>query len=159
MGAMGVMGMMSKRTEGQQHCCWESLRDYSLVKLKLQPSQTELLFRSVDDCFLPCGRLDHADGWAMRDGWTRLPAGAIDKRNKEKPSEKKKIKKKNIRKRKGGGGRLLHLFRKILPFLIYNPWAGTCWSFLPLRSKIWSGRSSSVLLSSSFSAILYMWVV
>ena len=36
---------------GQQHCCWESLRDYSLVKLKLQPSQTELLFRSVDDCF------------------------------------------------------------------------------------------------------------
>ena len=51
MGAMGVMGMMSKRTEGQQHCCWESLRDYSFVKLKLQPSQTELLFRSVDDCF------------------------------------------------------------------------------------------------------------
>ena len=37
--------------EGQQHCCWESLRDYSFVKLKLQPSQTELLFRSVDDCF------------------------------------------------------------------------------------------------------------
>ena len=37
---------------GQQHCCWESLRDYSLVKLKLQPSQTELLFRSVDDSFL-----------------------------------------------------------------------------------------------------------
>ena len=36
----------------QQHCCWESLRDYSLVKLKLQPSQTELLFRSVDDSFL-----------------------------------------------------------------------------------------------------------
>ena len=51
MGAMGVMGMMSKRTAGQQHCCWESLRDYSFVKLKLQPSQTELLFRSVDDCF------------------------------------------------------------------------------------------------------------
>ena len=51
MGAMGVMGMMSKRTEGQQHCCWESLRDYSFVKLKLQPSQTELLFRSVDDSF------------------------------------------------------------------------------------------------------------
>ena len=48
---MGVMGMMSKRTEGQQHCCWESLRDYSFVKLKLQPSQTELLFRSVDDIF------------------------------------------------------------------------------------------------------------
>ena len=38
--------------EGQQHCCWESLRDYSFVKLKLQPSQTELLFRSVADCFL-----------------------------------------------------------------------------------------------------------
>ena len=113
--------------KGQQHCCWESLRDYSLVKLKLQPSQTELLFRSVDDAG-PCGRMGHADGWA------RLPAGAIDKRNKEKPSEKKKIKKKNIRKRKGGGGRRLHLFRKILPFLIYNPWAGTCWSFLPLRS-------------------------
>ena len=36
---------------GQQHCCWESLRDYSLVKLKLQPSQTELLFRSVADSF------------------------------------------------------------------------------------------------------------
>ena len=136
---------------GQQHCCWESLRDYSLVKLKLQPSQTELLFRSVDDSFLPCGRMGHADGWA------RLPAGAIDKRKKHQ--KKKKIKKKNIRKRKGGGGRLLHLFRKILPFLIYNPWVGTCWSFLPLRSKIWSGRSSSVLLSSSFSAILYMWVV
>ena len=51
MGVMGIMGMMSKRTEGQQHCCWESLRDYSFVKLKLQPSQTELLFRSVDDCF------------------------------------------------------------------------------------------------------------
>ena len=51
MGMMGTMGMMSKRTEGQQHCCWESLRDYSFVKLKLQPSQTELLFRSVDDCF------------------------------------------------------------------------------------------------------------
>ena len=32
---------------GQQHCCWESLRDYSFVKLKLQPSQTELLSRSV----------------------------------------------------------------------------------------------------------------
>ena len=51
MGVMGIMGMMSKRTEGQQHCCWESLRDYSFVKLKLQPSQTELLFRSVADCF------------------------------------------------------------------------------------------------------------
>ena len=37
--------------KGQQHCCWESLRDYSLVKLKLQPSQTELLFRSVVNCF------------------------------------------------------------------------------------------------------------
>ncbi len=36
----------------QQHCCWESLWDYSLVKLKLQPSQTELLFRSVADSFL-----------------------------------------------------------------------------------------------------------
>ena len=36
----------------QQHCCWESLRDYSFVKLKLQPSQTELLFRSVDDSFI-----------------------------------------------------------------------------------------------------------
>ena len=35
----------------QQHCCWESLRDNSLVNLKVQPSQTELLFRSVDDCF------------------------------------------------------------------------------------------------------------
>jgi len=32
---------------------------------------------------------------AMRDGWARLPAGAIDKRNKKKTSEKK-----NIRKRK-----------------------------------------------------------
>ena len=52
MGVMGMMGIMSKRTEGQQHCCWESLRDYSFVKLKLQPSQTELLFRSVDDSFL-----------------------------------------------------------------------------------------------------------
>ena len=56
MGVMGIMGMMSKRTEGQQHCCWESLRDYSFVKLKLQPSQTELLFRSVADSF----SLDHA---------------------------------------------------------------------------------------------------
>ena len=56
MGMMGTMGMMSKRTEGQQHCCWESLRDYSFVKLKLQPSQTELLFRSVADSFF----LDHA---------------------------------------------------------------------------------------------------
>ena len=56
MGMMGTMGMMSKRTEGQQHCCWESLRDYSFVKLKLQPSQTELLFRSVADSF----SLDHA---------------------------------------------------------------------------------------------------
>ena len=36
---------------GQQHCCWESLRDYSFVKLKLQPSQTELLSRSVADSF------------------------------------------------------------------------------------------------------------
>ena len=44
------------RTVGQQHCCWESLRDYSFVKLKLQPSQTELLFRSVDDSFC------HPDG-------------------------------------------------------------------------------------------------
>ena len=52
MGIMGMMGMMSKRTEGQQHCCWESLRDYSFVKLKLQPSQTELLSRSVADSFL-----------------------------------------------------------------------------------------------------------
>ena len=82
MGAMGVMGMMSKRTEGQQHCCWESLRDYSFVKLKLQPSQTELLFRSVADSFLPygrgepCGQLfamrtafGHADGWSHADGW------------------------------------------------------------------------------------------
>ena len=153
MGIMGVMGADGsygkgergqwKGAMGQQHCCWESLRDYSLVKLKLQPSQTELLFRSVDDSFLPCGRLSHADGWAMRtvgpcgrlghaDGWARLPAGAIDKRKKHQ--KKKKIKKKNIRKRKGGGGRRLHLFRKILPFLIYNPWAGTCWNFLPLRS-------------------------
>ena len=41
--------------EGQQHCCWESLRDYSFVKLKLQPSQTELLFRSVADCFFSMG--------------------------------------------------------------------------------------------------------
>ena len=47
--------------EGQQHCCWESLRDYSLVKLKLQPSQTELLFRSVDDCFFSMGN-DGRDG-------------------------------------------------------------------------------------------------
>ncbi len=53
---MGAMGMMSIRKLGQQPCCWESLRDYSLVKLKLQSSQTELLFRSVDDSFLPCGR-------------------------------------------------------------------------------------------------------
>ena len=45
----------------QQHCCWESLRDNSLVNLKVQPSQTELLFRSVADCFLPCGRMGHAD--------------------------------------------------------------------------------------------------
>ena len=36
---------------GQQHCCWESLRDNSLVNLKVQPSQTELLFRSVDNSF------------------------------------------------------------------------------------------------------------
>jgi len=58
MRVMGMMGAMSKRTEGQQHCCWESLRDYSFVKLKLQSSQTELLFRSVVDCFfLPCGHI------------------------------------------------------------------------------------------------------
>ena len=65
MGAM-ERGQWGNGAMGQQHCCWESLRDYSLVKLKLQPSQTELLFRSVDDSFLPCGRLGHADGWAMR---------------------------------------------------------------------------------------------
>ena len=40
---------------GQQHCCWESLRDYSFVKLKLQQSQTELLSRSVDNSFLAMG--------------------------------------------------------------------------------------------------------
>ncbi len=79
MGIMGVMGADGnhgsygkgergqwKGAMGQQHCCWESLRDYSLVKLKLQPSQTELPFRSVDDSFWPCGRLGHADGWTMR---------------------------------------------------------------------------------------------
>ena len=53
-----------KGAMGQQHCCWESLRDYSLVKLKLQPSQTELLFRSVVDCFLcHAGRWSHAGRW------------------------------------------------------------------------------------------------
>ena len=31
------------------------LRDYSFVKLKLQPSQTELLSRSVDNSFLAMG--------------------------------------------------------------------------------------------------------
>ena len=67
-------GGNGKGAMGQQHCCWESLRDYSLVKLKLQPSQTELLFRSVDDSFLPCGRLGHADGWAMR---TAEPCGRL----------------------------------------------------------------------------------
>ncbi|MBQ9163223.1 MAG: hypothetical protein IJ163_00435, partial [Bacteroidaceae bacterium] len=36
----------------------------------------------------------HADGWA------RLPAGAIDKRNKEKPSEKKTIRKEKHQKKK-----------------------------------------------------------
>ena len=44
-----------KGGRGQQHCCWESLRDYSLVNLKVQPSQTELPFRSVDDCFFSMG--------------------------------------------------------------------------------------------------------
>ena len=58
-------------------------------------------------------------------------------KKKKKTSEKEKNQKeKHQKKIKGGGGRRLHLFRKILPFLIYNPWAGTCWSFLPLRSKI-----------------------
>ncbi|MGM9686668.1 MAG: hypothetical protein ACI3YI_10670, partial [Bacteroidaceae bacterium] len=49
--------------------------------------------RSVDDSFWPCGRLGHADGG------TRLPAGAIDKRNKEKPSEKKTSEKKTSEKK------------------------------------------------------------
>ena len=48
----------------QQHCCWESLRDNSLVNLKVQPSQTELLFRSVDDCF-----------FAMRTGMMGMMGG------------------------------------------------------------------------------------
>ena len=47
---MGVMGIKPFGWWGS-NSCWESLWDYSLVKLKLQPSQTELLFRSVDDCF------------------------------------------------------------------------------------------------------------
>jgi len=37
---------------------------------------------------------------AMRDGWARLPAGAIDKRNKKKTSEKKNIRKEKHQKRK-----------------------------------------------------------
>ena len=102
MGGDGIYGRDGSEWElwkggkgamGQQHCCWESLRDYSLVKLKLQPSQTKLLFRSVDDSFLPCGRLGHADGG------TRLPAGVIDKRNKEKTSEKKTSEKKTSEKK------------------------------------------------------------
>ena len=40
-----------------------------------------------------------ADG-SYADGWTRLPAGAIDKRNKEKPSEKKNIRKEKHQKKK-----------------------------------------------------------
>ena len=36
----------------------------------------------------------------MRDGWVRLPTGAIDKRNKEKPSEKKNIRKEKHQKKK-----------------------------------------------------------
>ena len=63
------------------------------------------------------------------------PATSRGNRQKKKTSEKeKKSKRKTSEKEKGGGGRRLHLFRKILPFLIYNPWAGTCWNFLPLRS-------------------------
>ena len=58
--------------EGQQHCCWESLRDYSFVKLKLQPSQTELLFRSVDDCFFSMG----IDGSYGNNGSYGMGAGA-----------------------------------------------------------------------------------
>ena len=90
MRVMGMMGAMSKRTEGQQHCCWESLRDYSLVKLKLQSSQTELLFRSVADSFLPCGLWGVAVcflpcglwGWLtaffdLRTGKTNRPVGEI----------------------------------------------------------------------------------
>jgi len=53
----------------QQHCCWESLRDNSLVNLKVQPSQTELLFRSVDDSFLPCGRLGQQWYCCILDGF------------------------------------------------------------------------------------------
>ena len=59
---------------GQQHCCWESLRDNSLVNLKVQPSQTELLFRSVDNSFFAMRAEGHAgDGGHAggRERWER----------------------------------------------------------------------------------------
>ena len=76
---MGIMGADGRRWEpcgrrGQQHCCWESLRDYSLVKLNLQPSQTELLFRSVDNSFFAMRAEGHAgDGGHAggRERWER----------------------------------------------------------------------------------------
>ena len=107
--------------KGQQHCCWESLRDYSLVKLKLQPSQTELLFRSVDDSFLPCGRLDHADGWAMRTDGPGYQPGQLTKEIRRNHQKRKKSKRKTSEKEKaaeGGGfiysGRFCHSLYIIL---------------------------------------------
>ena len=89
------------KTLGQQHCCWESLRDYSLVKLKLQSSQTELLFRSVDDSFfairagifLPSGNWGHAGVF--------LPSGRLGPSGHFFPSG-----------RKGPSGRFLILGRR-----------------------------------------------
>jgi len=53
----------------------------------------------MDDCFLPCGRLGHADSWTMR---TVGPCGQLDPATSRGNRQKKKHqkKKKNIRKRK-----------------------------------------------------------
>ena len=61
--------------EGQQHCCWESLRDNSLVNLKVQPSQTELLFRSVADCFFLwelMGEMGEMERWEEWELWAAM---------------------------------------------------------------------------------------
>ena len=87
-GNYGRNGSYGRGERGQQHCCRESLRDYSLVKLKLQPSQTEFLFRSVDDCFWPCGRLDPATSRGNRQ--KKKKKELIIKEIKEEPYGKRK---------------------------------------------------------------------
>ena len=70
-------GLCGRR--GQQHCCWESLRDNSLVNLKVQPSQTELLFRSVANSFFAMRMGVDGNGWE--------PCGRMGVMGREKPDD------------------------------------------------------------------------